>query len=96
MQMSASPEQTAAVETALETANGVRSSRFVSRDEALGEAEDLFRDRSDLVGISAAALPESFRVVLRRGVGAKAAAAELQALPGVDEVSRPALRPAYC
>jgi cell division transport system permease protein len=91
LNVDATPTQVADVRAALDADSGVRSHRFVDRATASAEFRRQFRDDEDVLGsISAADLPESFRVEVRDPATSDALEQRLAALPGVDTVESPA------
>lgn len=87
MNVNATPGQIKAMNRALAQDKDVRSSRFLTKEDAYKEFKRLFRDQPDLVQTTdPAALPPSFRVAPQKAELTQTVADRYQSQPGVDEV----------
>ena len=87
MAVDATAAQIAGVEARLDGERKVRRYAHLSKDDAYAEFERIFRNDPDIVrSVTAADLPESFRVDLVPGAKAKPLLPEFAALAGVDSV----------
>ena len=91
MQVKASPAQIKAVTTQLKSDPNVKSSRFLTHQDAYNEFKRLFADQPVLVeNETPAGLPTSFRVVPIKPQLTSVIAGEFQNVPGVSAVNTPA------
>ncbi|MFM7271916.1 MAG: permease-like cell division protein FtsX [Actinomycetes bacterium] len=87
MNVDATDGQVQAVQRQLANDPDVRSSRYLTKEDALKEFRRLFRDQPDLVNsVDAASLPSSFRVAPVRAELTQVVADRFESQPGVDEV----------
>jgi cell division protein FtsX len=87
MNLDASPEQIAAVQTELMNDPAVSQLRSVSQQEAFSQFRCLFADRPDLLeATSAEVLPASFRLELKPGADPATLNDRYSTVGGVDEV----------
>jgi len=87
MNVDATPGEIEAMNSALSDDRDVRSSRYLTKEDAYREFKRLFRDQPDLVQTTdPAALPSSFRVAPERAELTPTVADRYQTQPGVDEV----------
>lgn len=87
MNVDATDGQVQAVQRQLSNDPDVRTSRYLTKEDALKEFRRLFRDQPDLVNsVDAASLPSSFRVAPVRAELTQVVADRFESQPGVDEV----------
>ena len=87
MNTRATENQIEALNGALSDDRDVRSTRFLTKEDAYNEFERLFRDQPDLVQTTdPAALPASFRVAPEKAELTQTVADRYESQPGVDEV----------
>lgn len=83
----ASEPQIEAVQTKIASMPEISEYRYVSREEALAEFREMFKDKKELVeNVDPSVLPPSFRIKLRNPDEVDLVANQLNGLPGVDEV----------
>lgn len=83
----ASEPQIEAVQTKIASMPEISEYRYVSREEALAEFREMFKDKKELVeNVDPSVLPPSFRIKLRNPEEVDLVANQLNGLPGVDEV----------
>lgn len=84
----ATEAQRQAIEERLRAAPGASGIAFTTREQAYERFKELFEDQPELVeDVAPETLPESFRFEMADRAAAESLAAELQDLPGVDEVT---------
>ncbi len=87
MKVDATDNQIAAVQTKLDNDRDIKRYRFLTKDDALREAKNLFRNDPDLANsLEADTLPASFRVTPLRAERTEAIANRFRPLSGIDEV----------
>ncbi|RIK09903.1 MAG: hypothetical protein DCC49_04765 [Acidobacteria bacterium] len=83
----ASEPQIQAVQSKISSIPDVKEFRYVSKEEALTEFQEMFKDKKDLVeNVGPGVLPASFRITLKDPEEADAVGDQIKGLPGVDEV----------
>jgi cell division transport system permease protein len=83
----ASEPQIEAIQAKIASMPEVKEYKYVSREEALQEFREMFKDKRELVeNVDPSILPPSFRLKLRNPEQVDAVADQLSGLPGVDEV----------
>lgn len=83
----ASEPQIQAVQSKISSIPDVKEFRYVSKEEALSEFQEMFKDKKDLVeNVGPGVLPASFRITLKDPEEADAVGDQIKGLPGVDEV----------
>jgi cell division transport system permease protein len=83
----ASEPQIEAIQAKIASMPEISEYRYVSRDEALEEFRQMFKDKKELVeNVDPSILPPSFRIKLRNPEEVDVVADQLNGLPGVDEV----------
>lgn len=83
----ASEPQVQAVQSKIGSIPEVKEYRYVSKDDALKEFQEMFRDKKDLVeNVGPGVLPASFRITLKDPEKVDAVGDQITGLPGVDEV----------
>jgi cell division protein FtsX len=95
MDVNATPQEVAGVRTAI-LQDGAEIARFehLSKHDAYEEFKRLFGKDLNLVArTNPKELPESFRVELHQGVTFRSTQRRFDALPGVDQVVKPAILP---
>jgi len=94
MRVDATQPQIAAVEQEVRSSADVRRFAHLSKEDAYQESQRLFRAKPDLVAsVTAADLPESFRVDLREGASPKRWSRRFGSPDGVDSVETPSASP---
>jgi cell division protein FtsX len=92
MDPDATPAQVAAVADALDSDPEVVSFRHLTKQDALAEFLRMFKDDPDLTsGVTAEALPESFRLELAEGIDPRDIAARYEDASAVQSVITPAI-----
>jgi cell division transport system permease protein len=90
MNVKAPRDQIDAVRTALDEDPNVRSYKYFDKERAFKEFQTIFRRNPDITrDITAADLPESFRVAPKRAELTETVRAEFSTQPGVKEVTTP-------
>jgi cell division transport system permease protein len=90
MNVKAPEDQITAVRTALDNDPNVRSYKYFDKQRAFEEFQRIFRRNPDITrDITAADLPESFRVAPKRAELTETVRAEFSTQPGVKEVTTP-------
>lgn len=83
----ASEPQVQAVQAKIGSIPDVREYRYVSKEDALREFQEMFRDKKDLVeNVGPGVLPASFRITLKNPETVDTVGDQIKGLPGVDEV----------
>lgn len=83
----ASEPQIQAVQSKIGSIPDVKEFRYVSKEEALIEFQEMFKDKKDLVeNVGPGVLPASFRITLKDPERADNVGDQIKGLPGVDEV----------
>lgn len=83
----ASEPQIQAVQSKISSIPDVKEFRYVSKEEALTEFQEMFKDKKDLVeNVGPGVLPASFRITLKDPEKADGVGDQIKGLPGVDEV----------
>lgn len=83
----ASEPQIEAIQAKIASMPEVKEYKYVSREEALQEFREMFKDKRELVeNVDSSILPPSFRLKLRDPEQVDVVADQLSGLPGVDEV----------
>ncbi|MFC7550223.1 permease-like cell division protein FtsX [Plantactinospora sp. GCM10030261] len=87
LKQDATPEQKDELKTQLDSDPLVREVYFESRDEALTKFKEMYRDAPDLVGaVTAAQLPESYRVKLNNPEQFTAIYDKYKSTAGIDQI----------
>lgn len=82
-----SEPQIEAIQAKIASMPEVKEYKYVSREEALQEFREMFKDKRELVeNVDPSILPPSFRLKLRNPEQVDVVADQLSGLPGVDEV----------
>lgn len=83
----ATEAQRRAIEATLTATPGVHGVTFETREQAYERFKELFEDSPELVeAVTAEAFPETFRFTVAGRTAAETIVAELEEMPGVDEV----------
>ncbi len=83
----ASEPQIEAIQAKIASMPEIKEYRYVSREEALQEFREMFKDKRELVeNVDPSILPPSFRLKLKDPEQVDVVADQLSGLPGVDEV----------
>ncbi len=83
----ASEPQVEAIQAKIASMPEIKEYRYVSREEALQEFREMFKDKRELVeNVDPSILPPSFRLKLKDPEQVDVVADQLSGLPGVDEV----------